>query len=79
MKYDIIEDAFLFVSGAPLCERSAVINRKTNEPEKRCWNSAVRKDFGGVTMSFDEALEYFVSDAPGCFCIDFLMMERSRI
>jgi len=35
-------------------------------------------DFGGVTMSLDEALEYVVSDAPGCFCIDFLMMERSR-
>jgi len=36
-------------------------------------------DFGGMTMSLDEALEYVVSDAPGCFCIDFLMMERSRI
>jgi hypothetical protein len=31
MKYDIIEDVFLFVSGAPPCERSAVINRKTGE------------------------------------------------
>jgi hypothetical protein len=36
-------------------------------------------DFGGMTMSLDEALEYVVTDAPGCFCIDFLMMERSRM
>ncbi|MBI2355266.1 MAG: hypothetical protein HYV06_09595 [Deltaproteobacteria bacterium] len=35
-------------------------------------------DFGGVTMSLDNALEYVVSDAPGCFLIDFLKFERSR-
>ena len=35
-------------------------------------------DFGGVTMPLDEALEYVVSDAPGCFMIDFLIFERSR-
>lgn len=35
-------------------------------------------DFGGVTMSLDKALEYVVSDAPGCFHIDFLKFERSR-
>jgi len=29
-------------------------------------------DFGGVTMSLEEALEYVVTDAPGCFGIDFL-------
>ena len=31
-------------------------------------------DFGGVTMSVQEALEYVVTDAPGCFCIDFLKL-----
>lgn len=31
MTYDTIENAFDFVSGAPPCERSAVINRKTGE------------------------------------------------
>jgi len=35
-------------------------------------------DFGGVTMPLDKALEYVVSDAPGCFYIDFLKLERSR-
>ena len=27
-------------------------------------------DFGGVTMPLEEALEYVVTDAPGCFGID---------
>ena len=36
-------------------------------------------DFGGMTMPLDEALEYVVSDAPGCFMIDFLMYENSRM
>lgn len=36
-------------------------------------------DFGGMTMTLDEALEYVVSDAPGCFCIDFLKMKRNHI
>lgn len=31
-------------------------------------------DFGGVTMSLEEALEYVVTDAPGCFGIDYLHM-----
>lgn len=35
-------------------------------------------DFGGVTMSVDEALAYVVTDAPGCFGIDCLMMESPR-
>ena len=30
-------------------------------------------DFGGVIMSLDKALEYVLSDAPGCFGIDFLI------
>lgn len=36
-------------------------------------------DFGGMRMPLDEALEYVVRDAPGCFCIDFLMMERNHL
>ena len=35
-------------------------------------------DFGGVTMALDKALDYVVSDAPGCFHIDFLKLERNR-
>lgn len=31
-------------------------------------------DFGGVTMSLEEALEYVVTDASGCFGIDYLHM-----
>jgi hypothetical protein len=31
-------------------------------------------DFGGVTMSLEEALEYVITDAPGCFGIDYLHM-----
>jgi hypothetical protein len=31
-------------------------------------------DFDGVTMSLEEALEYVVTDAPGCFGIDYLQM-----
>ena len=31
-------------------------------------------DFGGVTMPLEEALEYVVTDAPGCFGIDYLHM-----
>lgn len=31
-------------------------------------------DFGGVTMSLEEALEYVVTDAPGCFGIDYLQI-----
>jgi hypothetical protein len=34
-------------------------------------------DFGGVAMPLEEALRYVVSDAPGCFHIDFLKLERS--
>lgn len=34
-------------------------------------------DFGGMTMPFDKALEYVLSDAPGCFFIDCLRSERS--
>lgn len=33
-------------------------------------------DFGGVTMSVEEALAYVVTDAPGCFGIDYLVMEN---
>src|SRR6266542_2360539 len=31
-------------------------------------------DFGGVTMSLYQALEYVVTDAPGCFGIYYLQM-----
>ena len=30
-------------------------------------------------MRLIKAREYVVSDAPGCFCIDFLMMERNHL
>ena len=30
-------------------------------------------------MPIEEALEYVVTDAPGCFHIDFLKLERSWI
>ena len=36
-------------------------------------------DFGGVTMSLEEALEYVVTDTLSCFGIDFLKLEWSRI
>jgi hypothetical protein len=36
-------------------------------------------DFGGMVMPLEEALEYVVSDAPGFFGIDFLILKTSRI
>jgi len=36
-------------------------------------------DFDGATMPLHEALAYVVSDAPGCFGIDFLGLKRKRI
>jgi hypothetical protein len=42
MTYDTIEDAFDFVSGAPPCERSALINRITREIGLGCAQSRTR-------------------------------------
>jgi hypothetical protein len=36
-------------------------------------------DFGGMVMPQEEVLEYVVSDAPGFFGIDFLILKTSRI
>jgi hypothetical protein len=33
-------------------------------------------DFGGVTMSLEEALEYVATDAPGCFGIAYMNLLR---
>jgi len=54
MTYDTIEEAFLFVSGAAPCERTAVVHRKTGET----FYASLMSDYDELPEDQDESDDY---------------------
>jgi hypothetical protein len=54
MTYDTIEEAFLFVSGAAPCERTAVVYRKTGET----FYASLMSDYDELPEDQDESDDY---------------------